>query len=629
MDTNTWAGRIFAATRAFSTRRPATPDWWIVTSKRSGRNEAGTSMNRPGPRWSAFGLAWLMAISTGLAQDTPAPSPAGAPAPILVPAPEPARVPAQDEVRLPALPRPTTPPVVAVPTSREAQLEARVQQLEAMVQQLYQQQAAANAASVGTGREFGPGMGGPPTGSASNLDQPGTTGLGPAGTGGLTGGSRGGPGVPGQGFPPVPDVQPRFDVPAPLEDRSAHVRFGPGFEIATDDDEFIMQFHDLTQFDYRQELNAGANKYFNTFLIPRQWFIFSGHLTKEIGYFVSASEGVDTLNGLDIFVDFNYDKRLQFRAGRFKTPFTYEFFAEPVQGMILPEYSLFLNNFGQQRDEGIMAYGQLFDTPSGTSRIQYATGIFNGNPNGFSSNQNGKFTSSFLNFHPFGDREGSLLENLNFGGSVYAGVNNQPANPSVFRTIVATPAVATVGLPFLALNPHTMLSGPEALWDMHLAYFYQQFALIGEWRSGYQNYAINTNPQTRSERTNVPINSFYVQASYLLTGETRSQIGIVKPLEPFSLRPGEFGLGAWEIFGRYDYLLIGDQIFTNGLANTSGNANRVWTTDIGINWHMTQYVKMLFAWKHDEFNMPVTYATTPTKMSNTANTLWWRVQVFF
>jgi phosphate-selective porin OprO and OprP len=272
------------------------------------------------------------------------------------------------------MPEPTTPPAAAVSLSREAQLEARVQQLEAMVNQLMTQQAAGSSpAAGGAGPGIVPGPGGPPTRAPGNLSQRGATGVGPGGTGGQTGGSRTGPGVPCQAFPPVPRIQPRFDSPAPLADLPAHVRFGPGFEIATDDEEFILQFHDLTQFDYTQELNSGANLYFNTFVIPRQWFMFAGHVTREIGYFVSIAQGINTLNGLDIFVDFNYDKRLQFRAGRCKAPFTYEFFVEPLQGLIAPEYSLFVNNFGPQRDEGIMAYGQLFDAPNGVSRIQYAT----------------------------------------------------------------------------------------------------------------------------------------------------------------------------------------------------------------------------------------------------------------
>ena len=65
-------------------------------------------------------------------------------------------------------------------------------------------------------------------------------------------------------------------------------------------------------------------------------------------------------------------------SGRFKTPFTYEFFVEPVQGLILPERSIFFNNFGQNRDLGIMAFGRLFN-----NTFDYATGIFNGNRNGY------------------------------------------------------------------------------------------------------------------------------------------------------------------------------------------------------------------------------------------------------
>ena len=156
-------------------------------------------------------------------------------------------------------------------------------------------------------------------------------------TGGLTGGRDYGPGVPGQSFPPVPSVQPRFDVPANLPNAPAKVRFGPGFEIRSEDEEYILQFHNLTQVDYRGYQQGGQTLYHDTFVIPRQWWMFSGRITKPFGYFVSLAQGIDSVNALDVFVDFNYDPRLQFRAGRFKTPFTYEFFVEPIQGMVIPE----------------------------------------------------------------------------------------------------------------------------------------------------------------------------------------------------------------------------------------------------------------------------------------------------
>ena len=172
-----------------------------------------------------------------------------------------------------------------------------------------------------------------------------------------------------------------------------------------------------------------------------------------------------------------------------------------------------------------------------------------------------------------------------------------------------------------------------AFWDLHLAWFYEQLAVVGEWQSGYQDYAINTNQATRSMHTHVPVQSFYVLAGYMLTGETRSQYGVVKPLRPFSLRPGEFGPGAWELFARYNYLYIGNQIFTSGLASQDGSANRVWMTDVGLTWHMTQYVKMFLDWNHDEFNNGVTYNNTNNvakgKTQSTSNTLWWRLQLFF
>jgi phosphate-selective porin OprO/OprP len=126
-----------------------------------------------------------------------------------------------------------------------------------------------------------------------------------------------------------------------------------------------------------------------------------------------------------------------------------------------------------------------------------------------------------------------------------------------------------------------------AFWDMHVAYFYRQLALIGEWQSGYQDYAQFATQAEATRLISVPVGSFYVLSSYLLTGETRSQVGVVKPNRPFSLRLGELGTGAWDAFARYDYMDICSSVYDYGLASTTDNANRLWMTDIGINWQAT------------------------------------------
>ena len=110
---------------------------------------------------------------------------------------------------------------------------------------------------------------------------------------------------------------------------------------------------------------------------------------------------------LDVFLDFEFDPRFRLRAGRFKTPFTYEFLVDPVQGLIQPERSIFFNNFGQNRDVGGMLYGRLFD-----NHLDYAVGLWNGFRNGFIDNNDGKAVSAYLNYMPFRNSEGSIFQNL-------------------------------------------------------------------------------------------------------------------------------------------------------------------------------------------------------------------------
>ena len=434
--------------------------------------------------------------------------------------------------------------------------------------------------------------------------------------------SMGGVGAPGQSLPPNPPANKRFDSPATLESKKGNVKFGPGFEIRTDDDEFILQFHNLTQVDYRGYQQGGQTTVKDTFAFPRQWFMFSGRAGKQYGYFVSLANGIDTVTMLDAFIDYEVDPRFKLRVGRMKTPFTYEFLIEPVQGLVVPERSVFFNNFGQNRDIGIMANGRVLD-----KQVDYAVGIWNGSRNGLVANDNSKKVSAFLNWHPFGKEEGSLLENFNVGGSVFAGDNQQAAAPQTLRTIVPTSGNAVFGVPFLGFNSNVRETGYAAFWDLHAAWFYQQWAVIGEWANGFQTYSQAAPVGAYQARTKVPVGSFYTQASYLLTGETRSSIGLVKPKSPFELRKGHYGTGAWEPFVRFEYLDVGSQVFSAGLADANQWANRMYMTHTGVNWHLTQYLKIYFDWNHAVFNQPVVFS--PGHRQLTSDMFLLRFQMYF
>ncbi|WP_422925133.1 OprO/OprP family phosphate-selective porin [Singulisphaera sp. PoT] len=589
----------------------------MVVAPAEGWGQETMQFVNPGQRarWFLLGItAWASLAGMGAFAQTappaPAPDPASAASPPL-PAPG---VPAAGDPSGAASP----------PATREAQLEARIQQLESMVQQLSTQvqamsaPGAAPAGSAPAGTDAG---GDAPGSTATDPDAPRSAGSGDTATAAAnaTPSQSGGAAAPGQSFPPNPPPSLRFDSPATLDNRPGKVKFGPGFEIKTDDDEFFLQFHNLTQFDYRGYIPNNQNPIHDTFAFPRQWWMFSGRITKPVGYFLSFANGFDSLSLLDVFVDFNYDPRLQLRIGRFKTPFTYEFLVKPIQGLVMPERSVFFNNFGQNRDLGVMTYGRLF------KHFDYAAGIFNGTRNGYVANGDDKFFSALVSWKPFGNAEGSILENFAFGGSVFTG-NNNSINPvpQTLRTIVPTTGNSVAGVPFLNFNNNVRETGPVALWDLHAAYFYKQLAITGEWGSGFQDYALSTNV---GNRTHLPINSFYVEGGYLLTGETRSSLGIVKPKRPFDLRKGKFGTGAWELTSRYQYLDLGNEVFTHGLADPNSWANRVSLADLGFNWHLTQYLKFMFMWEHADFNNPVQYA--PGKRSLSNNSFIARLQLFF
>jgi phosphate-selective porin OprO/OprP len=404
------------------------------------------------------------------------------------------------------------------------------------------------------------------------------------------------------------------------------VEFGPGFQNSSDDDEFLFQFHDLTQIDIRQYTQPGQDPVHSGLSIPRQRLYFAGRMTRMVEYYVTLQRGYGTFDLYDAFINFRYDERFMFKVGRFKTPFSYEFYAMSAPDFIVPERSLFSNNFSPNRQLGFMGWGQLFD-----KRVDYAVGMFNGNRLSFQDTNEGKDIIAYVNSRPFFKTEEDdtlgFLRYWNIGGSVDNGSQNNTPLPSVLRTSNAATNgadAANVAPPWLTFNSNVIERGPRELWDLHTAYFYQQLSLMAEWQSGFQTYTVGQSGQP----VRVPINSWYLSAGYFLTGETVDRRTQIEPIRPFSLKAGQRGPGAIELMGRYSYLDIGRSVFTGGLADPNLWTNRVYTIDLGINWYLTAYTKIVFAWEHAVFGQPVLYAPGP-KLQQTSDLLWVRFQVYF
>jgi phosphate-selective porin OprO and OprP len=100
--------------------------------------------------------------------------------------------------------------------------------------------------------------------------------------------------------------------------------------------------------------------------------------------------------------------------------------------------------------------------------------------------------------------------------------------------------------------------------------------------------------------------SWYVQASWLLTGEskpydaTRAAFRNPKPASPFDFSDTP-GIGAWELAARYSVADLNvDQTLTPALGGVRGGEQKIVTA--GLHWYPNNAVKLLFDYYHVEID---------------------------
>jgi phosphate-selective porin OprO/OprP len=409
--------------------------------------------------------------------------------------------------------------------------------------------------------------------------------------------------------------------------RRATVRFGEGLEFATDDDEYRLQFHNLTQVDYRGFPTKNQGILQSQFFIPRERWYFTGNLTKNVGYYTVINRGYGTLDLLDAFISLRVDDRLRLRVGRMKTPYLYEYFSIAEGDLIAPERSLFADNMGLNRQIGMLFLGNLFD-----DRLSYATGVFNGPRNSFGAFDSSKDWIGTITTRPFLTTNNlPALRYLNLGGSWDTGYqSNTPPQPTYFETAndqTGGTGAQSVSPTFLALNKNVIEQGERAQWAAHAVWFYKSFFLMAEYGGGRAGYGFSGSKYS----TPVNYNGWFVQASYMLTGEELTRrVSVLQPRRDFNFdwfKGGEFRPGAVELQARYSTMSLGQNIFTAGLADPALYTNHVWATDMGINWYLNFYVKIQLDWQHAGFGNLVTMG--PDKFASTADIYWLRFQLFF
>ncbi len=629
-------------------------------------------------------LGWI--CDEARAQDAAPPPPAPAPAP-----PPPDSEPAPPPVS-PAPPVPPPTPPAAVPAPVEDRLRLLEERYEAMerrhaesYRELREKYEALRSATGGVeGRPSQAGEGALGMGGRTNPDAAGSgggsadrsrSGQGAQGTGGRTNPREGGGGsgaggrltpreaggTDAQGTDARTFVRENTADEKPLR-RPAKVSFSEGLEFASEDDEFKLTFHDLTQAEYRGFPSHDQGTLQSQFFIPRQRWYFTGQATRSVEFYTAINRGYGSLDLLDAFITLNLvesltnrasdaltdandpygaqgtggrttgdrgrgsDDRLRFRVGRMKTPWLYEYFSIAEGDLIAPERSLLAGNMAGNRQNGAMFLGELFER-----RLGYAAGIFNGPRRSFGDFNSDKDLFLYLNGRPFLKSESlPWLHYLNIGTSMYGGDEKNPPQPSSFHTAndQTTPGseavVASLSPTFLALNNNVTELGQRMQWSGHIAYFYESLTVLAEYGGGFQGYSSNGKTSTR-----VPFSGWMVQGTYFLTGEKLTRrVNVVRPINKFGFDKGKFGWGAVEVHSRFSDLELGKQVFTGGFADPNQWTNRAYAIDTGVNWYWNYYTKIYFDWQHAMFGSPVTSGVGGHLLSST-DLFWVRFQVFF
>ena len=402
-------------------------------------------------------------------------------------------------------------------------------------------------------------------------------------------------------------------------------RFDEGFELQSIDRQFQLRFRVLNQIDGKVFDPTSQEPARSGMYIPRFRIYFEGQLTDAFEYELSLQRSVEgAFDVLDANVNFVASEALQVRVGRALVPYSFSWYDHLEQYYITPERGLFPLNYGLARQAGVFAHGKVLD-----ERLQYAIGGTFGQLSGLADTNTTRDGVGYVNARPFLHSDTCpALRFLNIGGSLSIGRQVDASAPLPLRTSIQTSendeAAQAASSIFLEFADATVARGERAQGALHLACYSGPLSLEAEAFAARFGFAANP----AAPEVGVPILGYDVTLAGFLTGESVEDRTKVAPLCPVTFRTGSGG-GAVELFGRFSKLRLGDQVFSNGLADAADWTNSAAITDIGVNWYLNRFARLTFDWQHSMYAKPVLLNASQDLRSQHNNLYWLRCQLYF
>jgi phosphate-selective porin OprO/OprP len=219
----------------------------------------------------------------------------------------------------------------------------------------------------------------------------------------------------------------------------------------------------------------------------------------------------------------------------------------------------------------------------------------------------------------------TLLGGLQLGFAMTQGIEQESINLNPLRTPGQEP--------WFTYNATVRANGERNRYSPELVYFHGPLGFAAQYYFERQRLSPAFLAPGGNRTVDVDYEGFYVLATYLLTGESRTDYSqAITPLRSFEPRHTIQYCGAWEAVARVSRLHVDPIVFAPGitrLADPAGNSPGATELTVGFNWYLNPYVRVQFNWEYSWFDDLVRLGPGPAGLVNHDNTVLTRFQVIY
>lgn len=371
-----------------------------------------------------------------------------------------------------------------------------------------------------------------------------------------------------------------------------------GFFLESPSGDFKLKLRGYIQADARAFPDNGGDTGFNNLYLRRARPIVEGTVYKWFDYRIMPDFGSGTATIQDAYAGINYWTQAKFRGGKFKPPVSLERLQSGAD-LTFVERSL-VQNLVPNRDVGFQLAGDFWD-----GILSYQVGVFNGTIDGGSNDNDVSSEKEFAGrlFSEPAKKSGiPALAGLGLGvAGTYGDLNRADSLSSL---AYRTPARST----FFKFDTSSTVSVagdderhrivPQGYW------YWGPFGAMGEYVFSKQGVRQSNSTTGQVVRADLDNSAWFLQASYVLTGEDASYKG-VSPINNFDPRNGRWG--AFEVAARGGQFEVDEDAFDLGLASEPTSTAGAWNWGVGVNWYLNRNFKFNINYERTEFDTAVEF----------------------